>query len=152
MTLMTDRCERDSRALLHKGRLESQIPTFAVVGLIGYAVDATITYAGAKYGGLSPELARLPGFVVATNVNFLLNRAITFRHSSAPLVHAFIRYWVVASVGIVVNYGAFTACVLLAPRLGLSVSPTVLPLFVAVGACAAMVITFVGFRFFAFRS
>jgi hypothetical protein len=32
------------------------------------------------------------------------------------------------------------------------VTPAILPLFVAVGAGAAMVVTFLGFRFFAFRS
>ena len=60
------------------------------------ALDAALTYAGAKYLSLSPELARPPGFIVATIVNFLLNRAITFRHSEAPLFRAFIRYCVVA--------------------------------------------------------
>ena len=37
------------------------------------------------------------------------------------------------------------------PRLGVPVTPGVLPLFVAVGAGAAMVVTFLGFRQFAFR-
>ena len=76
-----------------------------------------ITYAGAKYLGLSPELARPPGFIVATIVNFLLNRAITFRHSAAPLVRAFVRYCAVASAGLAVNYAVYSACVLLAPAL-----------------------------------
>ena len=150
MTRVADRSDGDFRAALPKGRLAAQIPTFALVGLLGYAVDAGITYAGAKYAGLSPELARPPGFVVATIVNFLLNWAITFRNSSTPLVRAFVRYWAVALAGLAVNYGVFTVCVLLAPRVGLEVSPAMLPLFVAAGSCAAMVLTFVGFRFFAF--
>jgi len=132
--------------------MAAQVPSFVLVGLIGYAVDAGITYAGAKYAGLSPELARPPGFIVATIVNFLLNRAITFRHSEAPLVRAFVRYCVVASAGLAVNYVVYSACVLIAPRFGVDVRPSMLPLFVAAGAGAAMVLTFVGFRFFAFRS
>ena len=79
-----------------------------------------MTYAGAKYLGLSPELARPPGFIVATVVNFLLNRAITFRHSEAPLVRAFLRYCAVASAGLAVNYAVYSACVLLAPRFGIA--------------------------------
>ena len=150
MTRVADRSEGGDA--LPKGRLAAQIPTFALVGLAGYAVNSAITYAGAKYVGLSPELARPPGFVVATIVNFLLNWAITFRHSSAPLVRAFVRYWAVALAGLAVNYGAFTACVLLAPRVGLEVSPSMLPLFIAAGSCAAMILTFMGFRFFAFGS
>jgi putative flippase GtrA len=152
MTRMRGRPARDFWAPARKGRIAAQIPSFALIGLVGYVVDAAITYSGAKYGGLSPELARPPGFVVATLVNFLLNRAITFRHSEAPLVRALIRYCVVASAGLAVNYGVYTACVLLAPRFGLGVTPAMLPLFVAVGAGAAMVVTFLGFRFFAFRS
>ena len=133
------------------GRIAAQIPSFAAVGVVGYVVDAAITYAGAKYLGLSPELARPPGFVVATVVNFLLNRAITFRHSRARLVRAFLRYCAVASAGLAVNYAAYSACVLLAPRFGVAATPAMLPIFVAAGAGAATVLTFLGFRFFAFR-
>jgi putative flippase GtrA len=135
-----------------QGRIAEQIPAFAAIGVIGYLVDATITYVGAKYLGLSPELARPPGFLVATIVNFSLNRSITFRRSRAPLLRAFFRYCGVAAVGLAVNYAVYSVCVVLAPRIGIGVTPAILPLFVAVGSAAAMVLTFVGFRFFAFRS
>jgi putative flippase GtrA len=134
------------------GRIGQQIPAFAAIGLIGYVVDATITYLCAKYLGLSPELARPPAFLVATVVNFALNRSITFRHSPAPLHRAFIRYCGVAVVGLAVNYFVYSVCVVIAPRVGIAVTPAILPLFVAAGSGAAMVLTFVGFRFFAFRS
>jgi putative flippase GtrA len=135
-----------------QGRIAEQIPAFAAIGVIGYLVDATITYVGAKYLGLSPELARPPGFLVATIVNFSLNRSITFRRSRAPLLRAFFRYCGVAAVGLAVNYAVYSVCVVLAPRIGMGVTPAILPLFVAAGSGAAMVLTFVGFRFFAFRS
>jgi putative flippase GtrA len=135
-----------------QGRIAEQIPAFAAIGFIGYFVDAGITYVCAKYLGLSPELARPPGFIIATLVNFTLNRSITFRHSRAPLFRAFFRYCGVASVGLAVNYAVYSACVALAPRIGVAVTPAILPLFVAAGSGAAMVLTFVGFRFFAFRS
>jgi putative flippase GtrA len=138
-------------AVAAPGRIAAQIPAFASIGLFGYVVDATITYLCAKYLALSPELARPPGFIVATIVNFTLNRSITFRHSSAPLVRAFLRYCGVASVGLAVNYAVYSACVALAPIVGIAVTPAILPLFIAAGSGAAMVLTFVGFRFFAFR-
>ncbi len=125
--------------------------SFAAVGLMGYVVDSAITYAGAKYLGLSPELARPPGFIVATIVNFALNRAITFRHAGAPVMRAFLRYWLVASAGLAVNFAVYSACVVLAPRFGLAVTPAILPLFVAAGVAVSMIATFVGFRFFVFR-
>jgi len=132
-------------------RLRRQIPAFAAIGLTGYVVDAGVTYLGAKYLGLSPELARPPGFVIATIVNFALNRAITFRHAKAPLIRAFLRYCLVAAGGLVVNYAVYSLCVVLWPLLGLTVTPAILPLFVAAGSGAAMVVTFAGFRWFAFR-
>src|SRR5271170_4511654 len=134
-----------------QGRVAEQIPGFAAIGVIGYFVDATITFLGAKYLGLSPEFARPPGFILATLVNFTLNRSITFRHSRAPLFRAFLRYCGVASIGLAVNYAVYSACVFLAPRIGITVTPAMLPLFVAAGSAVAMFVTFVGFRFFAFR-
>ena len=134
-----------------RGRVAAQIPAFAAIGFFGYLVDAGITYVCAKYLGMSPELARPPGFIIATLVNFILNRSITFRHSHAPLFRAFIRYCGVAAVGLAVNYSVYSVCVVLAPRVGIVVTPAILPLFVAAGSGAAMVLTFVGFRFFAFR-
>jgi putative flippase GtrA len=133
------------------GRIAEQVPAFAAIGAIGFLVDAGVTYLGAKYLGLSPELARPPGFVLATIVNFALNRSITFRHARSPLAGSFARYLLVASAGLAVNYAVYSACVFLAPGVGVPVTPAILPLFVAVGCGAAMVLTFVGFRFFAFR-
>lgn len=152
MTRPTAPTARDAPERLRDQRIAAQVPSFALIGFVGYVIDAGITYAAAKHAGLSPELARPPGFIVATMVNFLLNRAITFRHSTAPLACAFLRYVAVASAGLVVNYSVYSACVLLAPRLGFEVSPAVLPLFVAVGVGVSMVVTFLGFRLFAFRS
>ena len=132
-------------------RLHRQIPAFAAIGLLGYVIDAGVTYLGAKYLGLSPEIARPPGFVIATIVNFALNRAITFRHIETPLLRAFLRYCLVASAGLAVNYAVYSACVLLSPLAGVAVTPGLLPLFVAAGSGVAMVVTFAGFRWFAFR-
>jgi putative flippase GtrA len=133
------------------GRIAEQVPAFAAIGVIGYVVDAGITFVCARYLGLSPELARPPGFIVATIVNFILNRSITFRHARAPLASSFVRYWLVASIGLAVNYAVYSACVVLAPAAGIAVTPAILPLFVAAGSGVAMALTFVGFRFFAFR-
>jgi putative flippase GtrA len=133
------------------GRIAEQVPAFAAIGVFGYVVDAGITFICARYLGLSPELARPPGFIVATIVNFTLNRFITFRHARTPLASSFVRYWLVASIGLAVNYAVYSACVVLAPVAGIAVTPAILPLFVAAGSGVAMALTFVGFRFFAFR-
>ena len=61
------------------------------------------------------------------------------------------RYCLVAGLGLAVNYAVYSACVAIAPGLGVPVIPAILPLFVAAGSGVAMVLTFVGFRSFAFR-
>jgi putative flippase GtrA len=38
-----------------------QVPAFAAIGVIGYLVDAMMTYVCAKYLGLSPVRSRPPG-------------------------------------------------------------------------------------------
>jgi putative flippase GtrA len=134
-----------------RGRISAQIPSFAAIGFLGYLVDSAVTYGGAEYLGLTPEIARFPGFVIATIVNFLLNRAITFRGSGTPLVRAFVRYCAVASTGLAVNYAVYSMGVLVAPHLGLPVTPTMLPVFIAAGVGVSMIVTFLGFRSFAFR-
>jgi putative flippase GtrA len=133
------------------GRIVEQVPTFAAIGITGFLVDAGVTYLGAKYLGLSPELARPPGFIIATIVNFFLNRWITFRHARSRLVRSFVRYLLVASAGLAVNYAVYSACVFLSRRAGIAVTPAILPLFIAAGSGVAMILTFVGFRLFAFR-
>ena len=72
--------------------------------------------------------------------------------AKAPLARAFLRYCLVAAGGLAVNYAVYSLCVVFWPLIGLTATPGVLPLFVAAGSGAAMALTFVGFRWFAFRA
>ncbi len=132
-------------------QLKRQIPSFVAIGVFGFFIDAGVTYCLARWFGVAPALARPPAFAIATVVNFALNRALTFRATAAPLVRAFARYVMVCAAGLAVNYSVYLVCIGLAPLIGLAVTPGILPLFVACGSGAAMFLTFVGFRFFAFR-
>ena len=84
-------------------------------------------------------------------MNFSLNRALTFSHSTAPLVDAFVRYVMVCAAGLVVNYAAYAACLTASDLLGFARAAAVLPLYVAFGSGVAMFLTYFGFRVFAFR-
>ena len=133
------------------GRIAEQVPTFAAIGLFGYFVDAgdhlprrqiSRPVAGARpAAGLHPRDDRQ---FRPQPVDHLPPCALT-------AAGAFLRYCGVASVGLAVNYAVYSACVFLAPSAGIAVTPAILPLFVAAGSGVAMVLTFVGFRFFAFR-
>ena len=134
------------------GSVRRQAPSFVVIGLIGYVVDSSITYALARGFGVNPFLARIPAYVIATIINFALNRALTFANSNTPLLRAFVKYVMVCAVGFVVNYLVYVTALEVTPMLGVTVTPAFIPLFVAMGAGVAMFFTFFGFKLFAFRS
>jgi putative flippase GtrA len=131
--------------------LRRQIPSFVAVGVFGYFVDASVTYGLVRGFGVDPFLARFPAFALATIVNFSLNRALTFSHSKAPLVEAFVRYVMVCAAGLAVNYSAYAACLAASDLLGFARAAAMLPLYVAFGSGVAMFLTYFGFRIFAFR-
>jgi putative flippase GtrA len=142
----------DSAAPLGAERgLERQIPYFVAIGAFGFVVDAGVTYLLARKFGFDPLFARPPAFALATVLNFVLNRALTFANSKSSLLPAFVRYVMVCAAGLVVNYSVYALCIVMAPLAGLPTSPRMLPLFVACGSGVAMFVTFFGFRFFAFR-
>ena len=131
--------------------LKRQIPSFVAIGAFGYFVDASVTYLLARKFGVDPFLARPPAFALATVLNFALNRGLTFASTKSPLLSAFVRYVVVCSAGLIVNYSVYALCIATAPFAGFPATPTLLPLFVACGSGVAMFVTFFGFRLFAFR-
>lgn len=144
MTLQTEQIP--ARAALAR-----QIPAFAAIGGLGFCVDAGLTVLIAASLGLSPFLARLPAVAAATMATFLLNRAFTFAGRGYWL-HEFGRYIVVAAGGQLVNYAVYAAVLTAIERLGLGPAPALIAFAVGCGAGAAMFLTFLGFRFFAFRS
>jgi putative flippase GtrA len=131
--------------------LVRQIPTFVLVGAIGFCVDAGLTVLIAKGLGFSPLLARPPAVVAATISNFLLNRAFTFRGGGGHWSSAFLRYCLVAASGQALNYVVYAVALTMMVALGLAQSAAVIAFAVACGAGAAMFLTFAGFRFFAFK-
>jgi len=140
-----------AETLAPSASLKRQIPAFVAVGAFGFVVDASVTFSLNKFMGVDPYLARFPAFAIATVLNFGLNRWLTFSHSTAKLLDAFIRYVMVCAVGLAVNYAAYALSLTAWSALGLPVSPLILPLFVAFGSGVAMFVTYFGFRRFAFR-
>ena len=137
------------QALAH-GALARQIPAFLIIGALGFCLDAALTI-GLVEIGVAPLLARPPAFVIVTLINFCLNRAFTFRAANTPWLAALARYVLVCLAGLALNYAVYAACLALAPHLGVPISPATLTLFVACGTMVATLLTFVGFRTYAFR-
>ena len=126
------------------------VPMFAIVGFVGFLVDSGVT-AGLQSLGLAFAFARPPGVALATMLNFALNRRFTFQATHLPILPAFLRYVGVASAGLLVNYLTSLAAVWIAARIGVPSTPILAPIFVATGVGAAMVITFHGFKRYAFK-
>jgi putative flippase GtrA len=131
--------------------LARQIAAFLVIGALGFCLDAAITVFFVRRLGAPPLLARPPAFVIVTLVNFALNRAITFRGAPTPWLAALWRYVAVCLAGLTVNYAVYATLLALAAWSGVAITPATLTLFVACGAAAATLLTFTGFRAFAFR-
>lgn len=117
----------------------SQLSKFAVVGFVGYLVDAGITILLSLV--MSPYIARVPGFVFAALTTWGLNRVFTFGTDTSRyenLRNEFVHYLGLMLGGLVVNYSVYTAWIYYVEDF-----PLKLPVGVALGSLSGMVINFV---------
>ena len=86
---------------------------FACVGLAGFAVD-TGTLAVLHHGiGLDPFSARILSIVLAIFTTWRLNRSVTFGRSDTGQVFEGARYYTVAVVTALVNFGIYSLILLI---------------------------------------
>jgi putative flippase GtrA len=112
-------------------------------GLTAFAVDLAITWVLVAVG-FDPFSARLIALAVATGVNWLLQRRITFNVPHPPHLAEFVRFFVVASGGNAATLATYTLMLLLLPSM---------PLVVAVCLSSAVggLLAYVGFRYGVFH-
>lgn len=86
---------------------------FACVGFAGFAVD-TGTLALLHHAlGLDPYTARILSIALAIFTTWRLNRSVTFGRSDSGQVSEGARYYTVAIVTALVNFGIYSAILLL---------------------------------------
>ena len=85
-------------------------PRFLVVGSLGFAVDAGITYL-LIFLGLSPLWARPPAIVLAMVFTWAANRTYTFRAQGGKPARELPAYAAVALVAFGINWGVFAGAV-----------------------------------------
>lgn len=107
---------------------------FAIVGAVGFVIDASILTALTQFAGWLPSHARVPSFTTAVVVTWLLNRTHTFRGRGLQRrsVEA-LWYGAIQVCGALINLAVFGACLALFPVLA---SVPVIPL--AIGAGVAL--------------
>ena len=94
-----------------------ELARFAIVGAIGFSVDASVLHFLVAKAGWSPFAARALSFPPALTSTFLLNRAWTFKSLRIPAVQAYGAYTLIQIAGALINLAVFALCVLLIPVL-----------------------------------
>jgi len=86
---------------------------FALSGVAGFVVDASILYGLTRFLQYGPILAQILAFSMAVTVTWLINRRITFAHKASPdWMKEWSRFVAANSIGAFVNNGVYVALVL----------------------------------------
>ena len=118
---------------------------FLFSGSLAFLVDAAILKLLTAAFGVHPLLARIVSVACAHVAGWLSHRTFTFRMTTPPTLAEFLRYaGLQSSVSVVVNYGIYAVILVLRPEIE--------PLFaMVVSSGVAMVFSYVGMRYAAFR-
>lgn len=123
-----------------------QFARFALVGSVGFLVDAAVLYALA-WGGVSWLVGRLGSYVVAATATWLMNRRFTFSVRQSASVAEWVRFLTANSVGGLVNYGTYAVLISTLP-----LAATHPILGVGAGSVAGLVVNFTLSRHMVFKS
>lgn len=117
------------------GNAQRQTRALAAVGVLGFCLDAGVTYALARAFGFNPVFARLPAIALAMFATFALTRPLGGAGSRPPLFDAVLRDGLISGA---LNWMAYalTLWVVVDP-LGLPVRLEALPIFIAFGTGVA---------------
>lgn len=122
----------------------AQFLRFAFVGGAGFIVDAGLLAVLHYRLGLDPFTSRLISICAAGVTTWRLNRGVTFGASGMSQAAEGLRYAVVATLIVALNYAIYSAALML--------WPTLPPVLVAVGATvAAMGFSYIGYSRFVFQ-
>ena len=121
--------------------MSQQFFRFVIVGVLGFAVDAGLTYAFVFYG-LRPVIARIPALGAAIFTTWLLNRYVTFKLHQRGNPSEVIRYFAVAIASATLNFGIYTVLILAGLKSVIAIGISTLLL---------MFFSFFGYKIFAFK-
>jgi putative flippase GtrA len=113
--------------------IDNRILLFAVVGGVGFVIDAGVLTIMMKQLGQNLYVSRLVSFSCASLATWLLNRSLTFRSATQGIDASgseYIRYMTVQIIGALINLLVFVLVVRLIPALA---NLPVIPLAVGSG-------------------
>jgi putative flippase GtrA len=117
---------------------------FLLSGLIALSVDALTLTVLTSLFSIHPILARLAAISLAMAAGWLSHRTFTFALPTPPSLAEFLRYAGVGWTAAAINYGLFVLILLAHP----GTAPLVA---LVVSSLVAMVFSYLGMRFAAFR-
>ncbi len=124
---------------------QQRLVRFALVGGVGFLVDATVLTLLVNGMGYGHYASRAVSFTLAVTVTWLLNRRWVFG-AGPPTRREYSGYFVVQLSGAVINLGVYVLLIELVPRLA---AIPVLPL--AAGAVVALLSNFLLVQRFVYR-
>lgn len=120
---------------------------FALVGTVGFAVDAGVLQALISLAGWGPIEARTVAIPTAVFATWLLNRTVTFPEShGGPALRSLMRYAAVSAVGAGVNFAVYGLLVFASQAMA---TMPLVPL--AIASIIALIVNYLGSKHFAFR-
>jgi len=115
---------------------------YCLVGVIGFCTDGGLLQAGIHFMGWGVIVARVPSFITAVLVTWYLNRGFTFRAQHKSFRESFPAYIAANAVGLAINFGTYSAGVLLSETLA---QYPLVPL--AVGAGLGLIFNFIAAKY-----
>ncbi len=124
--------------------LLKRLSRFALVGVIGFVIDAGLTTYLVVIG-LDPFSGRIIALCLAMFTTWRLNRSLTFGKSHTSQAHEGLRYGLIAVTAAAINYAAYAALIIV-------VSGIWPPIAVAAATGVSMIFSYIGYSRFAFRA
>ena len=122
---------------------KQQLFWFAVVGGLGFGVDAGILEIAVHRFDSDPYAARALSFLAAASTTWFFNRWLTFRPPHKPSFGEWGLYLILMGLGALLNLGVYAITV----RWWLGASPGALLLALAAGTGAGMTVNFLSARY-----
>jgi putative flippase GtrA len=124
----------------------SQFFHFALIGTLGFLVDATALQAFLNIAGLDLYSGRVGSFLIAVTFTWAMNRRFTFQSFDPRMLREWGRFLAANALGAVANLGVYAVLVA-----GVNMVAAHPVLGVAAGSVAGLAVNFAGSRYFVFR-